>query len=260
MDMKALLLAPDPVRELRELIRTDELRAFEPALADLKMAIPTGYHHKDNLDHSVRVLERAIEREANGPDLILRTAALLHDIGKPATRKFEGKGVVTFRNHETVGARQAQSRLKTHGYSKADRALIERLVALHMRAFGFGEVEWTDSAVRRLATDAGSIEALDRLIVVFYSDLTTKHERKRRRVEDGIARLEDALARVRAKDERAALRPALNGDELMALTGMKPGREFGQLMRFLNSDEGVTLTRDEALAELRVRFPEVAGL
>lgn len=256
MDLKSFLLSPDPVAELWELVHSGDVAELEPALAALRMEIPKGYHHKDNLGHSVRVLQNAIAREKNGPDLTLRTAALLHDIGKPATREFGKPGEVTFRNHETVGARQSRSILKTHGYSSSERAQIERLISLHMRAFGFGEVNWTDSAVRRLATDAGSDEALDRLIIVFYADLTTTNEKKKRRIESGIARLEDALARVRALDERRALRPSLDGRELMELTGMKPGPAFGKLMKFLNSDAGVKLSRDEALAELRARFPE----
>lgn len=256
MDLKSFLLAPDPVEDLWKLVNRGDVRELEPALAALKMEIPKGFHHKDNLGHTVRVLERAIEREPNGPDLLLRTAAVLHDIGKPATREFGKPGVVTFRNHEAVGAKQSRKLLKTHGYSSAEREQIERLVFLHMRAYGFGDVAWTDSAVRRLATDAGSEETLDRLIVIFYSDLTTTKLHHRRKVEDGIAKLEDALARVRAKDERAALRPSIDGYAVMERTGLKPGRELGAIMKFLQTDEAIALPEAEAWAAVEARFPE----
>lgn len=259
-DLKNFLLRDDPVSDLWRMVERGTVEELEPALAALKMEIPKGYHHKDNLGHTVRVLEKAISRETDGPDLILRTAAVLHDIGKPATRKFGKPGVVTFRNHEYVGAKQARNLLKEHGYTVAERDQIHHLITLHMRAYGFGDTKWTDSAVRRLATDAGSLEALDRLIVVFYSDLTSTNVKKVRKIEDGIKRLEEALARVREGDERRALRPAIDGNELMDLTGMRPGPEFGKLMKFLNSDEGVKLSREDALAALRVRFPEVPGL
>ena len=255
MNLKDFLMQADPVSALRRLVATGTLKNLEPSLVALKMEIPCGYHHKDNLEHSIRVLERAIEREPAGADLVLRTAALFHDVGKPATRKFGRPGEVTFQNHAEAGAKMLKKILKRHGYTLEERAQIEQLVSLHMRAYGFGEAEWSDSGVRRLATDAGSQEALDRLIIIFYSDLTTKNDRKRLAVERGIARLETALARVRAADARKALRPALDGHELMELTGLRPGKELGSLMKFLNRDEMVGLPRDEALAALREAFP-----
>lgn len=255
--LRSLLLSDDPVRKLRELELADNLHALEPALAALHMEIPRGYQHKDNWEHSLRVLENAIAQEGSTPDLLLRTTALLHDIGKPATRKFGKPGVVTFRDHETVGARQARGLLTGHGYDKAERAMIGRLVSLHMRAYGFGEVAWSDSAVRRLTVDAGDEQAMGRLIVIFYSDLTTKNDRKRKRITEGIKKLESAIERVRVSDERLALRPALDGRELMELFGLSPGPELGRLTRFLSSEEGIYLSRAEALDALKLRFPEV---
>lgn len=256
MNMQALLMSDDPGRTLWELFNSGELREFEPSLQALHMPIPKGYHHKDNFDHSIRVLNRAIEREGDKPDLLLRTAALFHDVGKPATRKFEKNGVVTFWNHETVGSRQVRKILAGHGYSKRQIETISRLVALHMRAYGFSDTVWTDSAVRRLARDAGSDDALDKLLVLFVSDLTTKNDRKRRKIESGISRLGEAIQVVREKDERAAERPALDGYELMELTGLGQGRELGQMMRVLNQDDNIKLERAEALALLKNKFPE----
>lgn len=255
--LKTLLLGSDPVKELQELKAANELHAFEPALDALHMKIPRGYRHKDNWEHSLLVLNNAIAFESNGPDLLLRTAALFHDIGKPATRAFGDTGVVTFRDHETVGSRQTKGLLTKHGYEKTDRLAVARLVALHMRAHGFGEILWSDAGVRRLAFDAGSPESLDRLIVIFYSDLTTKNAEKRNKITEGINRLEEALERVRVSDARKALRPALDGRELMELFGLIQGPELGKLTRFLNSEAGIYLDRSAALVELKTRFPEI---
>lgn len=249
-------MSSDPETTLRGFARSGDLSALEPSLAALRMSIPKGYHHKDNLEHSIRVLARAAERETRGPDLILRTAALFHDVGKPATRKFEGNGVVTFWNHELVGARQVRKILKRHGYTSQQIEEVSRLVALHMRAYGFSDTVWTDSAVRRLTTAAGSEALLDKLLILFVSDLTTKNDKKRRRIERGINRLADAIAEVREKDERAMARPALNGHDVMELTGLSQGPELGRIMKFLNNDTLVTKDRDAALEALRVEFPQ----
>lgn len=246
-ELKDLLMGADPVSELWMLVNNGEIVDLEPSLAKLRMPIPKGWRHKDNLGHTVRVLERAIDREINGPDLVLRTAAVFHDIGKPATRKFPRPGKVTFDGHEIVGQRMSKNLLDKHGYSEAEIDEIGTLIRLHMRAYGFNDRNWTDSGVRRLATDAGNLETLDRLIVVFYSDLTTMNDKKRIKIEDGIKKLEDVLAAVRAKDERAAMRPALDGFQVMELTGLPRGRELGTLMKFLNSDEGIALSEDEAM-------------
>lgn len=257
--LRELLLTDDPSARLGDLAKSNDLGDFEPALAALEMEIPKGYSHKNNWLHSLGALDRAIAREGGEPDLILRTAVLLHDIGKPDTCKFGKPGVVTFRNHETVGASMVKRILPQHGYSQEEIRTIQHLVRLHMRAYNFTETVWSESALRRLATDAGSEDNLDRLIKVFYSDLTSKRRDFVQKIEGGIARLEEAIAEVRAKDDRRALRPAIDGNELMALTGMKPGPEFGKLMKFLNSDEGVHLSREEALGELERRFGLAIG-
>lgn len=250
VNLRDLLLSADPVNTLWEMFRAGKIADIDPALAALEMPIPAGYRHKNNLDHSIRVLANAIKRENGEADLILRTAALLHDIGKPVTREFHGKGKVTFANHEHAGVPIARALLKRHGYSKDEIVDICSIIRLHMRSHGF-ENGWTDSAVRRLIADAGSNEVMRRLIVVFYADATTRHEDKLARMHKSTDLLVEAIERVRAADARAALRPAVDGNEVMAELGLAPGPTLGKIMRYLNSDEGLTLSREEALAAAR---------
>lgn len=253
---RSLVMMNDPVKYLYALERNGSLENKFPELAALRMVIPAGYRHKDNLKHSIQVLERAIRFDKNN-DPVLRVAALLHDIGKPATRKFHGKGVVTFRNHENVGARMARKMLKRDGENNQFINEVTSLIRLHMRAYGFSDTIWTDSAVRRLMTDAGSPKQLERLLVLFKSDLTTGSGQKREKISRGIDSLGEAFQRVKNIDERASLRPALNGNDVMELTGLKPGRELGRIMKFLNSDNMVRLSKDETLVVLRKNFPEL---
>lgn len=252
--IKEILLSDNPVGELRELIAHNALRDVEPTLADLRMEIPNGYHHKDNLEHSLRVLQNAIDRENGQVDLVLRASALFHDIGKPGTRKFDSRKNVTFDGHEMLGAKIVRKVLPKHGFTKKEIREIALLVALHMRSHGFAEVHWTDSAVRRLVTDAGNPDTLQRLIIVFYADATTKNKARLQGIHRSIGKLSQTIERVAQEDARKALRPALNGNEVMELFGLKQGRELGTIMKFLNSDEGIALTREEAVEVVRARF------
>jgi poly(A) polymerase len=244
----------DPVSYLRAL-EDDGLLTIEfPELADLNMKVPAGYHHKNNWYHTLQVLDNALT--LNPTDGTLHLAALLHDVGKPAVRRFEKNGVVTFYNHEHVGARTAASLLRS-SHSTEEITDVKHLITLHMRAYGFKDALWTHSAVRRLMTDAGNSLQLERLLVIFRSDLTTKHASKRNRVLSAIQALEDAFYEVKAVDEKAALRPAFDGHELMRLTGLSEGRELGQLMKFLKADERIHFSHAEALEALRIEFPNV---
>lgn len=252
--LKEILMSVDPVSEFRAMVADGSLAVLEPAIADLEMDIPKGFHHKNNLDHSLRVLQNAIDREVDGADLVLRTAALFHDIGKPATRKFGVRKSVTFDGHEHVGAKITRKVLSAHGFSKAEIKEIALLVALHMRSHGFGEVDWTDSAVRRLIADAGNAETLARLVIVFYADATTMNMKKLRGLHASVDRLALEIERVMNHDARKALRPALDGHEVMEIFELKPGRELGQIMKFLNSDEGVSLSKEESLAVIHEKF------
>jgi poly(A) polymerase len=251
--LKDILAGPNPVKHLRDIHRAGKLHTLEPTLAELKMPIPAGYHHKDNLEHSFVVLQNAIDREKNGPDLILRTAALFHDIGKPATRKFGKNGSVTFTNHDVVGSKMVYSILPKHGYTKKEIKQIALLVFMHMRSHTF-KTGWSESAVRRLMTDAGSPEQMERLIAILYSDATTKIESKKASIHQNIGSLVNELNRVKKKDARGALRPALNGNEVAEMMGLKPGPELGAIMKFLNRDENIGLSREEAIALISENF------
>jgi len=244
--LKSLLLSDDPVGELWDLFHSDQISEIDKSLASLRMDIPKGYHHKNVLDHSIRVLDNSLSREPDSKDLILRTAALFHDIGKPTTREFHGKGKVTFTNHDVVGAKMIRNILPQHGYSKAEIKAIGQIVFMHMRSHTF-KTGWTESAVRRLSTQAGSDQNLERLIVIFKSDATTKDPKKVARIVRSVDELSEELARVKSKDERAALRPALNGHEVAEIFGLKPGPELGLVMKFLNSDEMIGRTRAESI-------------
>lgn len=256
-NLKEILTSNDPVSTLRGMIANDTLAELEPSLAHLKMPIPKGFHHKDNLEHSLRVLQNAIDRETNGVDLVLRAAALFHDIGKPATRKFGTRKSVTFDGHEAVGAGIVRKVLPKHGFSKNEIKEISHLVRLHMRSHGFDSADWTVSAVRRLITDAGDKKTLERLIVIFYADTTTKHEDKMRKLHSSVDKLKNEIAKVEKIDARKAMRPALNGFEVMEMFNLSEGRELGQIMRFLNSDEGVKLSKDEAIELIKQKFINV---
>lgn len=253
-NLREILSGDNPVAELRAMFNNGLLAQLEPSLADLRMELPRGVHHKDNLEHSFQVLQNAIDRETDGVDLVLRTAALFHDIGKPATRKFGARKSVTFDGHEMVGAKIVRKVLPKHGYSNVEVQKIAKITALHMRSHGFGVSDWSDSAVRRLITDAGSDEILQKLIIVFYADSTTKHEHKLNKHHEGIRKLTEEIARVAAVDARKALRPALDGFEVMELFNLTAGRELGAIMKFLNTDEGVTMSRDEAIAYIQENF------
>lgn len=252
--MKRLLLAADPAGELRALVNAGTLHQFEPTLSALKMEIPRGYRHKDNLEHSIRVLGNAVELEEGTPDLTLRTAALFHDIGKPKTRRFEGHGVVTFRAHEVVGSRMVPAILKRHGYGADDVTVVKRIVALHMRSHGFDDAQWTDSAVRRLLTDAVDGGTMERLMVVFKADCTTRHESKRRARFRSVDALQAEVDRVATEDARKARRPAVDGHRVMELLGLGPGRELGAVMKFLNTEDALKFSVEEAEAEVLRRF------
>lgn len=250
--LKEILSGKNPGAVLRALYAAGKLGAIDPSLPALRMEIPKGYNHKDNLEHSFRVLENAISREPKGTDIILRTAALFHDIGKPATRKFGPRGVVTFENHEVVGAKMVRSILRNHDYSKDEIKVISRLVFLHMRSHNFDSAGWTDSAVRRFMTDAG--ELFDRLVILFYADVTSGVPATRARVHESIDTLVAEANRVRSEDARKALRPAVDGHAVMNRYGLAPGRELGQVMKFLNSDEGIALSEDEVFVIIEDKF------
>lgn len=250
IELRKLLLGEEPATVLKAMHASGKLSAEFPELAALDINDKYSHHHKNNFYHSLIVLEQAMDFESS-PDIVLRTAALLHDIGKPATRKIEKSGDASFQNHENVGARMAKKILQAQNYSPDEIKAVYELIANHMRSYGFKENVWTDSAVRRFASDISSDAQLERLYLIFKADMSTKHASKRAQIQSKVDALAARVKAVKTVDLLASRRPALNGNEVMAMFALKPGRELGRLMQFLNSEEGLALSRDEAEAQLR---------
>ena len=197
------------------------------------------------------MLRNAIRLEPDGPDFVLRMAAIMHDVGKPATKEIGADGRVSFHHHEVVGARLTKLRMGQLRYPKDVTAAVVELVALHLRFYGYGRGEWTDSAVRRYVTDAGDL--LDRLHLLTRSDVTTRNRRKAAQLAADYDALEERIARIQAEEDLARVRPDLDGNAIMELLGIPPGPLVGQAWRYLKElrlDCG-PLEHDEAVAELR---------
>jgi poly(A) polymerase len=236
-ELEKTLLAPRPRPGLELLVDTGLAGHVLPELPALKLEIDEHHRHKDVYQHSLTVLEQAIALEDGpdgpvpGPDLVLRLAALLHDVGKPATRRFEPGGGVSFHHHEIVGAKLAAKRLKALRFDGATVKQVARLTELHLRFHGYGESKWTDSAVRRYVTDAGPL--LDRLHKLTRSDCTTRNQRKAGWLARAYDELEARIERLMAEEELSRVRPDLDGEEIMALLGLAPGPDVGRAWGFL---------------------------
>ena len=236
-ELTKLLLAPYPRAGLEVLVDTGLADHVLPELPALRLEIDEHHRHKDVYQHTLMVLEKAIALETGpdgpvpGPDLTLRLAALLHDIGKPRTRRFEPGGGVSFHHHEAVGAKLAAKRLKALRFDKQTVQDVARLTELHLRFHGYGEGEWTDSAVRRYVTDAGPL--LERLHRLTRSDSTTRNQRKAARLKAAYDDLEQRIATLREAEELASIRPDLDGTQIMQVLGIRPGREVGEAYRYL---------------------------
>ena len=233
-ELSKLLLGAHPRDGLGVLVDTGLAAVVLPELPALAMAADEHGQHKDVYAHTLQVLDQAIALEsARGlePDLTLRWAALLHDVGKPATRRFEDAGRVTFHHHEVVGARMARARLRALKYSNEIVADVSQLVFLHLRFYGYGRGQWTDSAVRRYVTDAGPL--LERLHVLVRSDTTTRNKRKAATLARTYDELEERIAALRAQEELDSIRPDLDGNAIMSILGIGPGRQVGQAYQHL---------------------------
>ena len=255
-ELSKLLLADNPTPGLELMVDTGLADRVLPEVPGMRLAIDEHHQHKDVYQHSLTVLQQAIDLEkthepTSGPDLVLRLAALLHDVGKPATREFQEGGGVSFHHHEVVGAKMARKRLRALKYSKEIIDDVSQLVFLHLRFHGYGKGEWTDSAVRRYVTDAGDL--LPRLHKLVRADCTTRNKRKAAALQGTYNQLEERIARIAADENLARIRPDLDGNEIMKLLGLPPGPMVGQAWKFLKElrlDRG-PLDHDEAVAELR---------
>jgi poly(A) polymerase len=250
VELTKLILGRRPRRALELLVDTGLCAHVLPEVPAMRLAIDEHMQHKDVYTHSLVVLEQAIERETAGPDLVLRLAALLHDIGKPATRRTED-GKVSFHHHEVVGAKMTRKRLRELRYPKAVVDDVSQLVFLHLRFHGYGTGEWTDSAVRRYVTDAGPL--LGRLHALVRSDCTTRNRRRAAALQRSYDSLEQRIAALRAQEELDAIRPDLDGNAIMRLLGIPPGPLVGRAYKHLLAlrMERGPLGAEEAEAELR---------
>jgi poly(A) polymerase len=227
-----------------------------PELPALRMAADEHGQHKDVYAHTLQVLDQAIDLEDDGPDLVLRWAAVLHDVGKPATREFLPGGRVTFHHHEVVGARMARKRLKALRYANEIVEDVGQLVFLHLRFYGYRTSEWTDSAVRRYVRDAEHL--LPRLHKLVRSDCTTRNRRKAQALSAAYDTLERRIAELKEREDLDALRPDLDGNAIMAALGVPPGPLVGRAYKYLlelRIDQG-PLGPDRALEELRRWYAE----
>lgn len=255
-ELSRLLATDDPVRGIRLLVETGLMAEFLPEIPALQLEVDEHHHHKDVYEHSLTVLRQAIELErtrnpGEAPDVPLRLAALLHDIGKPATRRLEPGGGVTFYHHDIKGARLARKRLQALRFDSDTIGTVARLIELHLRFFGYSEGAWTDSAVRRYVRDAGA--ELERLHILTRADVTTRNVRKAKRLAHAYDDIERRIAELAAQEELEAMRPELDGNRIQEVLGITPGREVGEAYRFLldlRLDEGVL---GEAEAERRLR-------
>jgi poly(A) polymerase len=232
-EMTKLLMSNNPRIGITILVDTGLAAIFIPEIPQLRLEVDEHHHHKDVYEHSITVLEQAIalEDRLGGPNLVIRLAALLHDIGKPKTRALIPGGGVSFHHHEVVGARLAKSRLKALRYSGEIIDDVETLIALHLRFHGYGDGEWTDSAVRRYVRDAGPL--LDHLHVLTRADCTTRNARKAARLAATYDGLEDRIAVLMEEEELSKIRPDLDGGEVMQLLNLKPGAMVGKALDYL---------------------------
>ena len=257
-ELVKLLMAPYPRRGLTLLVETGLADHVLPELPALALERDEHHRHKDVYEHTLTVLEQAIAQEdrLGGPDLIVRLAALMHDVGKPRTRRFQDDGTVTFHHHDVVGAKLTRKRMKALRFSNDEINAVSKLVELHLRFHGYGSGEWTDSAVRRYVRDAG--DQLERLHVLTRADCTTRNRRKAERLRRTYDDLEERIARLAEEEELASVRPDLDGNQIMEILGLPPGREVGEAYRYLlelRMDHG-PMSEEDATAALKAWWEE----
>ena len=253
-ELVKLMLSPDPRRGIELMVDLDIAQYVLPEVPKMRLEIDEHHRHKDVYEHSLTVMDQAIELErkrGHEPDLVLRLAALLHDIGKPKTRAFESGNRVTFHHHEVVGASMSRKRLGKLRFSKDVISAVSTLVALHLRFHGYGKGEWTDSAVRRYARDAG--EQLERLHMLTRADCTTRNRRKAAALARAYDDIERRIAELAEQEELERIRPDLDGNEIQEILDIAPGPAVGKAYRFLLELrlENGPMSKEDATAELR---------
>jgi poly(A) polymerase len=236
-ELVKLMLSPDPRRGLELMTDTGIEDLVLPELGLLRLEVDEHHRHKDVYQHTLSVLDRAIDQEDGpdgavpGPDFVLRFAALMHDVGKPKTRRFEPDGRVSFHHHEVVGAKITRRRMQALRFSAKVTDDVSALVELHLRFHGYGGGEWTDSAVRRYVRDAGAL--LDRLNKLTRADCTTRNARRAQELDRQVDDLEERILQLKAQEDLDAIRPDLDGDRIMNVLGIGPGPMVGRAYRHL---------------------------
>jgi poly(A) polymerase len=249
-ELDKLMLGDHPVPGIDLMVHSGLGDVVLPEVGAMRLTIDEHHQHKDVYRHSLTVLKQAIDLEDGGPDLVLRWAALLHDIGKPATRRLEPDGGVSFHHHEVVGAKMVRKRMRELKYPKQMIDDVSQLVYLHLRFHGYGDGKWTDSAVRRYVTDAGPL--LPRLHKLVRADCTTRNKQRAARLRANYDDLEARIAELAAKEDLRRVRPDLDGNEIMEVLGIGAGPQVGEAWRYLKElrlDRG-PLSKEEATAEL----------
>ncbi len=228
-----ILMSKNPRTGITMLVEAGLADIILPEIPRLKLEIDEHHHHKDVYEHSLTVLEQAIalEDRLNGSSLVIRLAALLHDVGKPKTRSLIPGGGVSFHHHEVVGARMARERLKKLRFDGDTIDEVEKLIALHLRFHGYGQGEWTDSAVRRYVRDAGDL--LVHLHVLTRADCTTRNKRKADSLAAIYKSLEERIDELMQEEELSKIRPDLDGAQVMRLLNIKPSATVGKALDFL---------------------------
>ncbi|MEW9533675.1 CCA tRNA nucleotidyltransferase [Microbispora sp. NPDC049125] len=258
-ELDKLIGGQHPREGLTLLVDTGLAAHVLPELPKLRLEIDEHHRHKDVYEHTLIVLEQAIALETSGPDRVLRWAALLHDVGKPKTRRNEPGGRVSFHHHEVVGAQMAKKRLTELRFPKDVVADVSQLVELHLRFHGYGTGEWTDSAVRRYVRDAGHL--LDRLHKLTRADCTTRNKRKAATLSRTYDQLEERISRLAEEEELAKIRPELDGNEIQEILGVPPGPVVGRAYRHMleiRMDEG--LIGKEAAREALLAWARANGI
>lgn len=253
-----LMVVDDPSSGLWFLVDTGLIDEFFPEIPAMRVEQDPIHRHKDVLAHTIAVVAGVAPRKPDGaPNRVTRLAALYHDLGKPKTRSIGPKGV-SFHHHEVVGARMTRERMKALRYSRADIEAVSQLVYLHLRFHTYG-MGWTDAAVRRFVRDAGPL--VDELIELTRCDCTTRNKRKAAELARRMDELEQRIAELRQREEMDAIRPDLNGAEVMELLGLKPGPQVGRALDHLlelRLEHG-PMERDEAERELRLWWETQSG-